>query len=122
MVSVRPEIVDPETTSLVLTSNAKYDKKSTSKTADTLKSEVLTTLTNYNTNTLTQFDGVFRYSKVTGLIDGTDNSVLSNITTLKIRKDFTPTLASSTRYDVYFRLGFVQCKIAVCIRENYNFQ
>ena len=101
--SVRPEIVDPETTTILLTSNVKYDEKSTTKTADTLKSEVLTTLTNYNTNTLSQFDGVFRYSKLTGLIDGTDSSILSNITTLKIRKDFTPTLASSTKYNVYFR-------------------
>ena len=31
--SVRPEIVDPETTSLVLTVNAKYDKKGTAKTS-----------------------------------------------------------------------------------------
>ena len=101
--SVRPEIIDPEITKLLLTSTIKFDAKSTTKTATTLKSEVLTTLTNYNTNTLTQFDGVFRYSKVTGLIDGTDNSILSNITTLKIRKDFTPTLSSSTKYNVYFR-------------------
>ena len=35
--SVRPEIVDPETTSLVLTVNAKYDKKGTAKTSETLK-------------------------------------------------------------------------------------
>ena len=101
--SVRPEIVDPETTSLVLTSNAKYDKKSTSKTADTLKSEIITAITNYNTNTLSQFDGVFRYSKVTGLIDDVDTAILSNITTLKMRKEFTPTLNSSTKYDIYFR-------------------
>ena len=101
--AVRPEIVDPEITKILLTTNVKYDEKSTTKTADTLKSEVLTTLTNYNTNTLTQFDGVFRYSKITGLIDSTDNSILSNITTLKIRKDFTPTLSSSTKYNVYFR-------------------
>tara|TARA_B100001564_G_scaffold264122_1_gene225684 strand:- start:996 stop:2837 length:1842 start_codon:yes stop_codon:yes gene_type:complete len=101
--SVRPEIVDPETTSLVLTSNAKYDKKSTSKTADTLKSEIITAITNYNTNTLSQFDGVFRYSKVTGLIDDIDTAILSNITTLKMRKEFTPTLSSSTKYDIYFR-------------------
>ena len=52
---------------------------------------------------MSQFDGVFRYSKVTGLIDDTDTSILSNITTLKIRKDFTPTLAASTKYNVYFR-------------------
>jgi len=101
--SVRPEIIDPEITKILLTTNVKYDEKATTKIADTLKSEVLTTLTNYSTNTLSQFDGVFRYSKVTGLIDATDSSILSNITTLKIRKDFTPTLASSTKYNIYFR-------------------
>jgi hypothetical protein len=101
--AVRPEIVDPEITKILLTSNIKFDAKSTTKTADTLKSNVLTTLTNYNTNTLSQFDGIFRYSKVSGLIDATDSSILSNITTLKIRKDFTPTLSTSTKYNVYFR-------------------
>ena len=101
--SVRPEIVDPETTSILLTTNVKFDQNSANKTADTLKSDVLTILTNYNTNTLSQFDGVFRYSKVTGLIDNTDSSILSNITILKIRKDFTPTLTVSSKYNVYFR-------------------
>ena len=103
--SVRPEIVDPETTSILLTSTIKFDEKTTTKSADTLKSNVITTLTNYNTNTLQKFDGVFRYSKVTGLIDDTDSSIVSNITTLRIRKSFTPTLNSSTRYDIYFRNG-----------------
>ena len=101
--SVRPVIVDPETTSILLTSTVKYDEKSTTKTATTIKSDVITSLSNYNTNTLTQFDGIFRYSKVLELIDDTDSSILSNITTLKIRKNFTPTIGSSTRYDVYFR-------------------
>ena len=62
--SVRPEIIDPETTSILLTSTVKYDEKSTTKTATTLKSDILTALTNYNTNTLQKFDSVFRYSKV----------------------------------------------------------
>ena len=103
VVSVRPEIVDPETTTILLTSNVKYSEATTSKTADTLKSNIITTLTNYNTNTLNQFDGVFRYSKIIGLIDNTDTSIVSNITTLKIRKEFTPTIGVSTRYDVYYR-------------------
>ena len=38
--SVRPQIVDPETTSVLLTSNVKYDKKGTSKTGDTLKTDI----------------------------------------------------------------------------------
>ena len=101
--SVRPEIVDPETTKILLTSTVKYDEKATTKTADTLKSNILTTLTNYNSTTLQKFDSMFRYSKVSKAIDDTDTSILSNITTLKIRKTFTPTLASSTKYDVYFR-------------------
>ena len=101
--SVRPEIVDPIITSIILVVNAKYDKKSTAKTADTLKSEIVDAITDYNTNTLTAFDGVFRFSKLMGIIDNVDNSILSNITTVKIRKDFTPTLSSSTKYDIYFR-------------------
>ena len=101
--SVRPEIVDPIITSIILVVNAKYDKKSTAKTADTLKSEIVDAITDYNTNTLTAFDGVFRFSKLMGIIDNVDNSILSNITTVKIRKDFTPTLSSSTKYNIYFR-------------------
>ena len=103
--SVRPEIVDPEITKILLTSNIKYDEKATTKTSDTLESEVLTAISNYNTNTLSKFDGIFRHSKVTGLIDDVDTSILSNVTTLKIRKTFTPTIGSSTRYDIYFRNG-----------------
>jgi len=103
--SVRPVIVDPETTSIILTSNVKFDEKATTKTADTLKSEITTAITNYNTSTLQKFDSIFRHSKVTGLIDDTDTSILSNVTSLKIRKTFTPTLSVSTRYDIYFRNG-----------------
>ncbi len=101
--SVRPEIVDPETTSILLTVNAKYDKRATTKTADTLKSEIINSITNYNTETLQKFDGVFRYSILTGLIDDVDTSILSNITTVNMKKSFTPTIGSSTRYDIYFR-------------------
>ena len=101
--SVAPQIIDPETTSVLLTSTVKYNASTTTKSADTLKSEIITAITNYNTNTLQKFDSVYRHSKVTGLIDDVDNSILSNITTIKIRKEFTPTLAASNKYDIYFR-------------------
>ena len=101
--SVTPVIVDPEITDIILTSTVKYDNSATDKNSETLKSNVITTLNNYNTNTLNQFDGVYRFSKVSKEIDNTDNSILSNITTLKIRKTFIPTLNASTRYDIYYR-------------------
>jgi len=101
--SVVPEIIDPETTSIILTSNVKYDERATIKTSDTLKSEIIAALSNYSANTLQKFDSMFRYSKIVELIDDVDTSILSNITTLRIRKNFTPTINSSTRYDIYFR-------------------
>ena len=104
--SVRPVIVDPETVSVILNSTVRFDSKLTTKTAATIKSEVISSLTNYNTNILQRFDGIFRYSKVTGLIDDADASIVSNITTVRVRKSFTPILNTSTRYDVYFRNAF----------------
>ena len=100
--SITPVIVDPETTNILLTSTIKYDSKLTTKSLEDIETLVNTTLTNYNTSTLQQFDGVYRYSKVSRLIDETDTSILSNITTLQIRKSFTPTIGSSTRYEVNF--------------------
>jgi len=100
--SVTPVIVDPEITNVLLTSTVKFDEKTTTKTADTLKSNVIDTITNYNLNTLQKFDTMFRHSKLTGLIDDTDESILSNITTVRLRKSFLPTIGSSTKYTINF--------------------
>ena len=100
--SVTPVIIDPEITNVLLTSNVKFDEKSTTKVADTIKADIITTIANYNSNTLQQFDTVFRHSKLTGLIDDTDESILSNITTVRLRKSFTPTIGSSFKYTVNF--------------------
>ena len=101
--SVRPVIKDPETTSVLLTSNVKYDAKATAKTADTIRADIITSLSSYNSENLQKFDSVFRFSKITGLIDNTDDSILSNITTVKIRKSFQPILLTSSKYNIYFR-------------------
>ena len=100
--SVTPVILDPETTDILLTSNVKYNEPATTKGTETIKTDITNALTNYNDNTLNQFDGVFRYSKVIELIDDADSSILSNITTVKIRKSFTPTLSTATNYTVSF--------------------
>jgi len=104
--SVTPVIVDPETTYILLTTTVKYDEQATTKSSDTLKSDVTTTITNYNLNTLQKFDSMFRHSKLIGLIDDTDNSILSNVTTIKFRKSFVPTLGSSTKYTISFNNAF----------------
>ena len=100
--SVTPVIVDPEITNIILRSSIKFDAGATTKVADAIKSDVITTITNYNANTLQSFDNMFRHSKMTGLIDDTDESILSNVTTVQLRKSFTPTIGSSQKYSIAF--------------------
>ena len=100
--SVTPVIIDPETTSILLTSTINYNEAATSQTANAIKTLITTAITNYNDNTLNQFDSVFRYSKLLDIIDDSESSILSNITTLKLRKTFTPSLDTSINYTVDF--------------------
>jgi len=104
--SVRPEIIDPEITKIILTSTIKYDDRSTTKSADDIKTDVISNLESFNDNTLQMFDSMFRYSKLSETIDDTDNSILSNITKVKIRKSFTPSLDTSINYNVSFSNAF----------------
>ena len=100
--SVTPEIVDPEYTKIRLNVNFSYNSKNTIKAQETLISNVTKTITDFNTNNLSKFDAAFRYSPFSSLIDNTDSAITSNITTLKLSKDFTPTLNTSTKYTIPF--------------------
>ncbi len=100
--SVTPTIVDPEYTKLRLGIVFTYNSKNTIKAKETLESNVLTTVTNFNTNNLTNFDSAFRHSAFTRLIDETDDAITSNITTVKLSKDFTPTINTGTKYTIPF--------------------
>ena len=49
---------------------------------------------------------MFRYSKLIEDINGADTSILSNITTVKLYKYFTPTLNSALKYTLNFNNAF----------------
>ena len=100
--SVRPIFVDPQTLKLRLTTNFKFNSNVTTKSVGDLESLVRTSLSNYSDSDLEKFDGIFRFSKVSKLIDDTDPSILSNITTVKIQKSFTATLNTATKYVIDF--------------------
>jgi hypothetical protein len=71
-------------------------------TSDDVKSIVITTIKNYNTSDINQFSKYFRYSKLSRLIDTCERSILSNITTLSIRKELDVQLNVGTRYEISF--------------------
>ena len=104
--SVRPVIIDPETTFITLNTTFKYDSGATTKAVSTLATDILSTITNYNVSTLQNFTGVFRHSKLLENINNADTSILSNITTVKLYKFITPTLSSALKYTVSFNNAF----------------
>ena len=75
--SVTPVIVTPETTSIILTTNVKYSQNATTKTGDSIRSNVITTLSTHSITNLQKFEGLFRYSQLIQDIDDTDTSILS---------------------------------------------
>ena len=100
--SVTPVIIDPETTFITLTTTFKYDSNLTTKDASTLATNVLNAISNYNSNTLENFTGMFRYSEALNVIDEADTSILSNITKVKMYKFITPTLNSALKYTISY--------------------
>ena len=100
--SITPVIIDPEITYLILNVNFKYDSNKTTKEKSELITDINSTLTDFNKNELQSFGSLFRHSVVTGLIDDTHTSILSNITNVTLAKTFAPTLNASTGYNVYF--------------------
>ena len=100
--SITPVIVDPITTYLILNTVFQYDSNATTSSKETLESLVSTTLTNFNNSDLKNFNAVFRHSKLAGLIDDTDNSILSNVTTVTMAQYITPTTTALTGYTIDF--------------------
>jgi len=104
--SITPVIVDPETTWIFLNTTFKFDSNKTTKEKSTLVTEVETKLVDYNDTKLKSFNEVFRHSYVSGVVDDTDTSILSNVTTVTLAKTFKPTLDSSVGYNIYFNNAF----------------
>ena len=100
--SVTPVIIDPETTYITLTTTFKFDSNLTTKDVSTLGTDVLNAITAYNSNSLEDFSGMFRYSEALKTIDDADPSILSNITKVKMYKFITPTLNSALKYTISY--------------------
>ena len=98
VVSVIPEIVDPEYINIALNITVYYNEQDTTKTAAEIATLVRQTVVAYNDSDLQTFDGVFRYSKLSRLIDETDPAIVNNIMTVLLRRKLTPRYNVSAQY------------------------
>lgn len=102
IVSITPEIIDPEYTYLNLEVVFKYNPALTDLTAGELRQLVIKVISDYNDSDLKQFDGVFRQSKLSRLIDTCNPSILNTTCRVFMKKRFNPILNSARRYQINF--------------------
>jgi|TARA_B110000444_G_scaffold181279_1_gene170079 hypothetical protein len=104
VLTVRPEVVDAEILQILLSTNFKYDPTKTSQTKSALETLVRASILSFDDTELSGFDTLFRHSQLTTKIDGTETSILSNITNVKLRKNYT-VVVDGTASDIKLNFG-----------------
>ena len=102
IVSITPEVVDPDYMYITVTSTISYDSTRTTESAEQIKNSISNTVYQYGVNNLGLFANQFRYSPLIQQIDQTETSIESSLTSVKLRREITPILGSSTSYTLKF--------------------
>ena len=104
--STTPVIVDPQITFLILDTVVKFDSSATTDASSAIEADVKSTLIDYSDSSLEKFDGIFRNSKVLGLIDDTSTAITSSSLNVTMGHFFTPITTAATSYTIGFNNAF----------------
>ena len=104
ILTVTPQIVDPEYLYLKFDVSVNYDSTLTNTDEAGLIQIIKNTISNYNATELEQFNSTFRTSKLQNLIDISDNSFLGSDLITVTQKRFEPTLNESKNYTIDFNI------------------
>ena len=102
MVAITPEVVDPDIVDLIFNTTVKYDSRLTTLSSGAVAEAVIDTMQTYKTNNLLKFGSIFRYSTLSTNIDNTENSIISNLTTITAKKGITPSTTTADSYTISF--------------------
>ena len=102
LVTVRVRVVDPDYTFIEITSDIYYDPRATKLTSDQLKAFVHSQLKNFSKTELLKFNRDFRYSMLVGLMDNLDPAIRNNLTNLRLRKSFIPSIVRENNFTLYY--------------------
>lgn len=86
VLTIIPEIVDPDYEYVTLSGRVTYDPKKTTKTANELRTLALAALSDYNDAELKRFDSVFRKSKLQSYLENCDPSITGSDIQIYIQK------------------------------------
>jgi hypothetical protein len=88
-----PVIVEPEFTYVAVDTLIRYNQNVTVNTPSVMRTIVLNAIAEWNDENLGEFHEEFRYSPFLRMLDNADVSIISNVTTIKVYKKFSPTFS-----------------------------
>lgn len=106
MVTVKPVIVDADIVKILVTTVFKYDSRATQLSIGEMKSVVRAAIVNFDNTNLSNFDSIFRHSKLVKAIDESEGSILSNSTNIRLRKSQQVELNKQKGLEIKFGNGF----------------
>lgn len=112
VVTVTPEIVDPDYNYIRVSSNVLYDAKKTTNSSTQIRQLVNDAVRTFGRNTLNTFNSILKMPELIATIQSADPSIITNDTTIRVQKKFYPSLTTATTYELDY--GFP------IKRNNYN--
>lgn len=100
--SIDPVFIVPNYMYLSIKSDVKYDITQTSLGVDDMKSLVVSAIQSFNFNNLNGFNKTLRYSKFVAAIDGAQDAIISNDTTVEATQFIALNVAERTNYTIDF--------------------
>lgn len=100
VVSITPEILDPEYIDVLMDVIVYFNPRNTVRTARDIETEVKNTILAYNRTELSRFEGILRYSKLSRIIDLCETSIVNNTNRIKLRRSITPKYNSNAQYSI----------------------
>ena len=102
IVSIIPEIIDPDYIYLIVNSDVIIDQAKTSIEAKSMEVLLKARIISYISNNLEKFSKDFRFSRFISHIDAFDDSILSNRTTITMQKRLEPAIGNIAGYVMNF--------------------
>lgn len=102
VLTVIPELVDPSYMYLLIRGSVYYNPKVTTATTDSIETFVRAAISDYETDDLNSFSGVFRKAKLQKYIEDSDSSITASDISILLQKRITLTPLQTKTYSVDF--------------------
>lgn len=102
VVTVTPEIIDPDYNYIRVATNVLYDAKKTTFSSTQIQQLVDDAVRQFGNTTLNTFNSILKMPDLISTIQSANPSIITNDTTIRVQKKFYPSLTSKTTYELDF--------------------